>query len=333
MATPLTASTLLKALRNEGLRVVEHRSWRTHNRNHKGPWGPVYGVMIHHTVTSGTQSSVDLCYNGHSTLPGPLCHGVIAKDGSVHMVGNGRANHAGLGDDDVLRAVINEVALPTDNEANTDGNRHFYGFECINLGDGKDPWPAAQLEAIEKASAAICRAHGWSSRSVIGHKEWQPGKIDPRGFTMDSMRTRIKDRLTGMNQEDDVPSMLSEFTATLTNVPAGKWTTLAMAVDAKMLQGPLTAYDVNVQLRVRGCLPGAKLQGRFYHYQTATKKRSEGLAIDAYGPAEGGDAYPQYRKSGALGAGWELRFEFFAHNDRAVSIAHRVVEGPFWPAD
>ncbi|MEV0041204.1 peptidoglycan-binding protein [Streptomyces sp. NPDC050804] len=195
MATPLTAAKLLKALRDEGLEVVEHRSWRTHNRNHKGPWGPLHGVMIHHTVTSGTASSVELCYNGHSTLPGPLCHGVIAKDGSVHLVGNGRANHAGLGDDEVLRAVIAESALPADNEANTDGNRYFYGFECVNLGDGKDPWPAVQLEAVEKAAAAICRAHGWSHRSVIGHKEWQPGKVDPRGFTMESMRERIKDRL------------------------------------------------------------------------------------------------------------------------------------------
>ncbi|WP_411088594.1 peptidoglycan-binding protein [Streptomyces sp. 061-3] len=197
MATPLTATQLVKVLRDEGLQVVEERSWRTHNRNHKGPWGPMHGVMIHHTVTSGTQNSVDICYNGHSSLPGPLCHGVIAKDGTVHLVGNGRANHAGLGDDDVLRAVINESALPSDNEANTDGNRYFYGFECVNLGNGSDPWPAAQLEAIEKAAAAICRAHGWSHRSVIGHKEWQPGKIDPRGFTMDSMRSRIRARLGG----------------------------------------------------------------------------------------------------------------------------------------
>ncbi|MEU0279166.1 peptidoglycan-binding protein [Streptomyces sp. NPDC006195] len=205
MATPLSATKLLQVLRNEGLRVVEHRSWRTHNRNHKGPWGPMHGVMVHHTVTSGAQSSVELCYNGHSSLPGPLCHGVIAKDGTVYLVGNGRANHAGLGDDDVLRAVINESGLPADNEANTDGNRYFYGFECVNLGDGKDPWPAAQLEAIEKAAAAICRAHGWTQRSVIGHKEWQPGKIDPRGFTMESMRQRIGDRLGGKPDGPSTP--------------------------------------------------------------------------------------------------------------------------------
>ncbi|TJZ52983.1 N-acetylmuramoyl-L-alanine amidase [Streptomyces piniterrae] len=195
MATPLTASKLLKALHDEGLVVHEVRDWRTHHRNSKGPWGPVHGVMIHHTVTQGTAHSVDLCYDGHPDLPGPLCHGVIDKQGEIHLVGNGRANHAGLGDRDVLRAVIDESELPPDNAADTDGNRHFYGFECINLGNGGDPWPEEQRLAIEKVAAAICRAHGWSERSVIGHKEWQPGKVDPRGFTMGSLRDRIKRRL------------------------------------------------------------------------------------------------------------------------------------------
>ncbi|MEV5204751.1 peptidoglycan recognition family protein [Streptomyces sp. NPDC053720] len=195
MSSPMSASRFLEVLMNEGLTVVQVGDWRTHNRNHKGPWGPVNGVMIHHTVTSGTAATVRICRDGYPDLPGPLCHGVIAKDGRVHLVGHGRANHAGLGDDDVLRAVVAEKRLPGDNEANTDGNRHFYGFECENLGDGKDPWPDAQLEAVEKAAAAICRHHDWNSRSVIGHKEWQPGKIDPRGFTMDSMRARIHDRL------------------------------------------------------------------------------------------------------------------------------------------
>ncbi|WP_240802403.1 peptidoglycan recognition family protein [Streptomyces sp. A0642] len=195
MAAPMSAAVVLAALRAEGLRVVEVADWRTHNRNHKGAWGPVNGVMIHHTVTRGTAHTVALCRDGHSDLPGPLCHGVIAKDGTVYLVGWGRANHAGLGDDDVLQAVLDEKPLPADNEANTDGNRHFYGFECENLGDGEDPWPEAQLEAIERAAAAICRHHGWDDRSVIGHLEWQPGKVDPRGFTMPSMRARIHDRL------------------------------------------------------------------------------------------------------------------------------------------
>ncbi|MGW3724138.1 N-acetylmuramoyl-L-alanine amidase [Streptomyces sp. NPDC000851] len=200
MATPMSASKFLAALRAEGVKVQEHSNWPTHNRNSKGPWGPVHGVMIHHTVTSGTARTVEICRNGYTELPGPLCHGVIAKNGTVHLIGYGRANHAGLGDDDVLQAVIAEKPLPADNEANTDGNRHFYGFECENLGDGKDPWPAAQVEAIVRASAAICRAHGWGKggdTSVIGHSEWQPGKVDPRGpgVTMPDIRKRVAERL------------------------------------------------------------------------------------------------------------------------------------------
>jgi hypothetical protein len=203
MASPLSASAFLSALRAEGLDVYGYKSWQTNNRNHKGSWGPVHGVMIHHTVTSSDDSSVSLCYNGHSQLPGPLCHGVGRNDGRIALVGYGRANHAGSGDDDVLRAVINETALPAVNEANTDGNRHFYGLEGVNLGNGVDTWPWKQYVAVVKFATAICRAHGWSERSVIGHKEWQPGKIDPKGpvvrkdgtvfqFDMDLFRTHVR---------------------------------------------------------------------------------------------------------------------------------------------
>ncbi|MFJ6936766.1 N-acetylmuramoyl-L-alanine amidase [Streptomyces sp. NPDC101132] len=195
MARPMSAEEFRTALVGEGLTVVGVGNWRTHNRNHRGPWGPVHGVMIHHTVTRGTAATVRICRDGRSDLPGPLCHGVIAKDGHVHLVGYGRTNHAGSGDPDVLAAVIAEKALPPDNERGTDGNRHFYGFECENLGDGKDPWPPVQLDAIVRAAAAVCRHHGWTARSVIGHREWQPGKVDPVGFTMASLRDRVHERL------------------------------------------------------------------------------------------------------------------------------------------
>ncbi|MDH6224372.1 N-acetylmuramoyl-L-alanine amidase [Streptomyces sp. MJP52] len=197
MAEPLSAAVFVAALRAEGVKVVEHDGWRTHNRNAKGPWGPVHGTMFHHTVTRGTANTVRLCREGYASLPGPLCHGVIAKDGQVHLVGWGRANHAGLGDPDVLRAVIAETILPADDQATADGNRHFMGFECENLGDNKDPWPAEQVEAIVRVAAAICRAHGWSARSVIRHLDWQPGKIDPRGpgLNWTDIKSRIEDRL------------------------------------------------------------------------------------------------------------------------------------------
>ncbi|MFD5938266.1 N-acetylmuramoyl-L-alanine amidase [Streptomyces griseus] len=202
MAAPLSADRQLKALRDEGVKASECAGWRTHNRNHKGAWGPVHGVMIHHTVSSGDDSSVALCYNGHSALPGPLCHGVGRNDGTIALVSSARANHAGSGDADVLRAVINETALPAPNEANTDGNRHFYGLEIVNLGDNKDTYTRAQYRAAVLWAAALCRAHGWSEKSVIGHKEWQPGKIDPRGpiegggsFSMAQFRADVRAQL------------------------------------------------------------------------------------------------------------------------------------------
>ena len=223
MATPLSATALVSALRAEGCRVVEVRDWRTHNRNHKGAWGPVNGVILHHTVTSGTQRTVDVCYDGYASLPGPLCHGVIAKDGTVYLVGNGRANHAGSGDDDVLAAVIAERALPAPNENNVDGNARFYGFECENEGDNKDVWPLVQVEAMVRASAALVRAHGWGQdgdTSVIGHKEWTNTKIDPRGpiqgggsVSMTNIRGRVAERLkhpASWNPEEDDVALTAE---------------------------------------------------------------------------------------------------------------------------
>lgn len=207
MAVPLTPDKLVAALRAEGVTVVEVPGWRTNNRNHKGPWGPVHGSMLHHTVTGPKVDGVTLCFNGHSTLPGPLCHGVIRRDGSVHLVGNGRANHAGGGDPDVLAAVTAEnygVRPPAPNEHDgsagaVDGNRAFYGWECENEGDGEDPWPAVQVEAMVRVSAALSRAHQWTEESTIGHLEWSDWKSDPKGpdnvVSMPGLRARIADRL------------------------------------------------------------------------------------------------------------------------------------------
>ncbi|WNM34966.1 peptidoglycan-binding protein [Streptomyces sp. Li-HN-5-11] len=205
MAQQLSADQFLAVLKKAGVRVVEHGDWRTRNRNHKGPWGPVNGVMIHHTGPYATEAAmVELCRTGYTSLPGPLCHGVIDRTGTVHLVGYGRANHAGSGDGDVLEAVIAEKALPPDNEADTDGNPHFYGFECINTGGGQ-AWPQAQLDAMYKVSAALCQAHGWGARSVIGHKEWQPGKTDPAGISMDDFRTAVAKAINGGQPPNGTP--------------------------------------------------------------------------------------------------------------------------------
>jgi N-acetylmuramoyl-L-alanine amidase len=192
MASPMTAAELVAALKRWHVTVVEHDGWRTNNRNSVGAWGPVHGSMVHHTASADGTGIVEVCFNGRSDLPGPLCAGVVRKDGTVHLVGNGRANHAGSGSAAVFDAVVSEAAmLPRPGPDAIDGNARLYGWEAVNRGDGTDPWPEAQLDAIARVQAALCEHHSWSARSVIGHQEWTTRKIDPRGFTMASMRARV----------------------------------------------------------------------------------------------------------------------------------------------
>ncbi|MDX3841723.1 N-acetylmuramoyl-L-alanine amidase [Streptomyces europaeiscabiei] len=268
MSSPLSATKFRNAITGEGVAVVEVGDWTHHNRAGHGAWGPVHGVMIHHTVTSGTANSVAICRDGYSTLPGPLCHGVIAKDGTVHLVGYGRANHAGLGDDDVLAAVQAERSpLPADNEANTDGNSRFYGFECVNLGDNVDPWPEVQVEAIARTAAGICRAHGWGAESVIGHLEWQPGKVDPRGpigkkggpaLTMDKIRARVEQLLDDDKPTTPAPSQparkvvdLSQLIAAARRDPAKSGTPVSYA-GARIVEDALAAEGLLAKKYVDG---------------------------------------------------------------------------------
>ncbi|WP_406164153.1 N-acetylmuramoyl-L-alanine amidase [Streptomyces canus] len=194
MATPLGADRMLAVLKAEGLTVHEHAGWTTHERDDETgkAFGPVIGVLIHHTAGHGDK---EICFNGRSDLPGPLCHGWLGKTAGLWLLSAGRANHAGLVDLDVLNALRAESSpLPHDDQANADGNDCLYGLEIENLGNGSDPYPVDQYTQAVLWAAAICRAHGWSEKSVAGHKEVQPGKIDP-SFDMDVFRADVRKQL------------------------------------------------------------------------------------------------------------------------------------------
>lgn len=352
MATPLSAAQMKTALKREGVEVVEYRSWETHERDDETGlhFGPVNGVMIHHTVTSGTDGSVSLCYNGRSDLPGPLCHAVSAKDGRVFLVSNGRANHAGSGDDDVLRAVVNESygsTPPAPNEQNTDGNDRFYGIECINLGNGRDPWPEVQVDAMARWAAAICRAHGWSEKSVIGHKEWTNQKIDPRPSTggadvsMPAFRARVKALLANPPgddvpivtnpQEDDVPQTVGRTDDGKKTRAPGEWK--ALSIDGVDLVKGAQAYSVQVKLNVTAAA-GGTLQGRFYHYRP---DGSRWIDVITERTTTAGKSFVDFSGTGEIKKDESLRFELAYFPARSGDTAEAVitrsrVRGLYWKA-
>jgi hypothetical protein len=202
----MTAAEIVKQLKKFGIPYAEYKDWKTHNRNHKGAWGPVHGLMVHHTG-SDSKDQRELLYKGTASLPGPLCQFGLDQAGRIHLVGWGRANHAGAGDDDVLEAVIAEKGIPNDNESNTDGNSRFYGVEIWYAGNR--PMTEAQYQTLRLLSAAICDFHGWDEHSVIGHGEWgSPGKWDPgyrpgRMMDMDKVRADIKVTLAKSKPVED----------------------------------------------------------------------------------------------------------------------------------
>lgn len=203
MSDPIPSATLVRVLVGEGVAVKPFQSgWVSHewDKATGKTFGPVYGVMIHHTAGHDVGSYI---WNGSAQLPGPLAHGYIDKAGVVWLMSDGRANHAGGGDPNVLNAVRAEsymtrppsTHLGEGDPGAADGNDCFYGFECENLGDGHDPWPTVQYNAMVKATAAICRYYKWTEKSAIGHLEWSRYKVDPKGFDMVKFRSDLKDCL------------------------------------------------------------------------------------------------------------------------------------------
>ena len=163
-------STLPKILRDAGLKVVEHDGWQTRGRPAStGAFTPV-GVLCHHTATARSSSDaavVSLLIRGRSDLPGPLCHLGLSRDGTVHVIAAGRANHAGK-------------AKSSGTVAGGDGNRLYIGIEAFNDGVG-EKWPAVQYDAYVKLAATLCQQVTHNSvQTVRGHKETSvTGKIDP----------------------------------------------------------------------------------------------------------------------------------------------------------
>ncbi len=95
--------------------------------------------------------------------------------------------------------------LPEDRIAyhNYKDNKKYVGIELINNGDGQDPYPLDQVNAVAELVAEILRCHGLTSNDVLGHGDVdkrlnnncqppQPRRTDPASnFPWEFVRTRI----------------------------------------------------------------------------------------------------------------------------------------------
>jgi nucleoid-associated protein YgaU len=210
MATPMTPAQWRAALRAEGVHVAEYDGWETRGRDTATgkPFGPVHGVLNHHTAATSSLKSVAV--EGRPDLPAPLAHAHLAKSGTLTLVCCHRANHAGLAARNSYDAIVAEKAIPHPSRQSgvVDGNDCFYGVEVENRGDEKDTYTRAQYDTLVRFNAAICRHHDWGAGSVAGHLETSiEGKVDPRGpvegygdrgrfaLTMYQLRKDVDERL------------------------------------------------------------------------------------------------------------------------------------------
>lgn len=192
---------LADELRKAGLRVVEVPGWETRGSSDFHP----EGMTWHATAGSrhGTpQDETRVILNGSSTAPPPIAQLMLWRDGTVYVCAAGRCNHNKVGWDGPNKGL---------------GNSRLLGIEMANDNRG-EPWPAVQLDAARRATAAILKRLGADPmRRLAAHYEHQPWatrpqgegstKSDPAGVRMVDERPRVAALMRG----DDDMTTKAEF--------------------------------------------------------------------------------------------------------------------------
>lgn len=172
---------LADAIRAAGMNVVEVGGWKSHNH---GSMAGVRSIICHHTAGAATGNfpSLNVVRNGRPGLAGPLAQLGLARDGTVYVISNGAAWHAG--------ATVNDSIY---------GNSWSIGIEAENTGTG-EVWPEVQVNAYAKLCAILCKHYNVPVDRVKGHKEiCSPvgRKIDPANLPgdMSGLRARVADQI------------------------------------------------------------------------------------------------------------------------------------------
>jgi N-acetylmuramoyl-L-alanine amidase len=130
-------------------------------------------VVIHSTVIPTLQKTTEAFQRTASQVS---AHYSIGKDGSIvqNVSTWDRAWHAGVSKDVDLRDNVNHYSV---------------GIELVNLNDGKDPYPQAQLDALHAIITVLKRRHPikqLTSHEFIAKPFGR--KNDPMNFPWDSLK-------------------------------------------------------------------------------------------------------------------------------------------------
>ncbi|MGC4804846.1 peptidoglycan recognition protein family protein [Micromonospora sp. DT233] len=185
-----TIPWLADVLRGAGVTVVEHGNWL--GRVAGSSFAPI-GVLWHHTAATSSAANphpaLNICINGRSDLPGPLCQALVDYHGVFHVISGGRANHAGTS--------RGSGPIPAG-----DGNTLMVGWE-IDYNGVNQEMTSAQYSASVLATAAVLRRLGRDASHARGHRETSTsGKIDPSFINLDSMRADVARQLAGSPPPD-----------------------------------------------------------------------------------------------------------------------------------
>jgi len=136
------------------------------NRSNQSPnWGGAFNgvrwIVLHHTASNNTNGEISWLTNPRSQVS---YNYLIAKDGRIfELVPPGRrAWHAGAG-----------PGAPW-GIANNNMNAWSVGISMTNLGNGRDPFPEAQLRSLENLIRHLRGTYGHVP--IIDHKMWAPGR-------------------------------------------------------------------------------------------------------------------------------------------------------------
>ncbi|MNS14367.1 1,6-anhydro-N-acetylmuramyl-L-alanine amidase AmpD [compost metagenome] len=141
-------------------------------------------IVLHHTAGGGTAQDTGRYFQNPANQVSS--NYVIGKDGTIvqPVEDDRRSWHAGESEFDGRRNV----------------NDFSIGIEIVNMGDGKDPYPDEQYQALAKLVTHLQRKYGIPWERIVGHKDValpRGRKIDPSAnFNYEKLRQEVE-KLTG----------------------------------------------------------------------------------------------------------------------------------------